>query len=206
MSNKSNHTQFLIIRHGQTDWNLAKKLQGHTDIPLNKTGMAQAHKAARFLHKFELNPSRIYSSDLQRAHKTAQIIGQSHNIPVVPSALLREAHYGEAEGWTFDKINPILEQHAIKYPNREEQQKHSPIPGAESPYEVIQRINHYIELCAASHPGEVTILVSHGGVIKALISQSSGQESMPLDNCCIAHFTYQSNTKTLDFHTIHMAK
>ena len=67
-------TTLFLIRHGQTDWNLAGKIQGHADIPLNVTGKAQAKKVAQFLKKKQASLAALYSSDLQRAHQTAQEI------------------------------------------------------------------------------------------------------------------------------------
>jgi 2,3-bisphosphoglycerate-dependent phosphoglycerate mutase len=69
-------TKLFLIRHGQTDWNLAGKLQGHADIPLNATGKEQAQKVAQFLRKKQISLQALYSSDLQRAHQTAQEISK----------------------------------------------------------------------------------------------------------------------------------
>ena len=86
-----------LIRHGQTDWNLAGRIQGSTDIPLNDTGREQAREAARALDASVTTV--MYSSDLSRANETARIIADVHgwNDPhVIPP--LRERFYGEAEG------------------------------------------------------------------------------------------------------------
>jgi len=210
MSNKRHQIPFFIIRHGQTDWNLERRLQGHTDIPINTTGIAQAKQAAHFLHQLSINPTRIYASDLQRAYKTAEIIGNTHNLTVTPSPLLREAHHGEAEGLTIEERNErfkhLIEKHIANYPDPHERGNHAAIPGAEPHNEVITRVKNHMSWCASSHPEETTILVSHAGVIDALIIQSGGNENVPLPNCCIAHFTYDSNQQTLEFHTVHVAK
>ena len=88
-----------LIRHGQTDWNLAGRIQGSTDIPLNDTGRQQARDAAYALDGSR--PTVMYSSDLRRANETARIIAEVHgwNDPhvIVP---LRERFYGDAEGIT----------------------------------------------------------------------------------------------------------
>ena len=86
-----------LIRHGQTDWNLAGRIQGSTDIELNDTGRAQARDAALALDA--TRPTVMYSSDLSRANETARIIAEVHgwNDPhVIPG--LRERFYGAAEG------------------------------------------------------------------------------------------------------------
>ena len=91
-----NHTPFYYVRHGQTDWNLNKRLQGNTDIALNETGIAQAHAAKDKMAGIEI--TTICSSPLMRARKTADIINTVLNCPIVEIAELKECHFGEHEG------------------------------------------------------------------------------------------------------------
>ncbi|MFM8329434.1 MAG: histidine phosphatase family protein, partial [Actinomycetales bacterium] len=82
----------VLWRHGQTDWNLANRFQGHSDIPLNQTGIDQARKAAPLL--FGLRPSKIISSDLIRAKQTAQELANISRLPIHIDPGLRETNGG----------------------------------------------------------------------------------------------------------------
>ncbi|MCL1883078.1 MAG: histidine phosphatase family protein [Defluviitaleaceae bacterium] len=88
--------RITTIRHGETDWNVAKKLQGSVDIPLNKAGLNQAERLAERLSSEPCDI--IYTSDLMRAKKTAEIINSRHNVELVTTPNLREAGFGEFEG------------------------------------------------------------------------------------------------------------
>lgn len=96
---------FYILRHGQTDWNLNRRLQGSTDIPLNATGREQARKAATLLETSGL--TRIIASPLSRALETAQIVGAHLGIEPLIDPRLIERNFGLFEGMTIDEV----EQH-----------------------------------------------------------------------------------------------
>src|SRR4051794_38680024 len=91
-----------LIRHGETDWNVQERFQGHTDIPLNENGRSQARQLIAVCrhHKIEA----ILSSDLSRALETAQIIAAQLEIKVFQNAGLREANLGKAQGLTHSEI------------------------------------------------------------------------------------------------------
>ena len=88
----------VLWRHGQTDWNIRNRFQGHSDIPLNEVGIYQAQHAARLLADME--PTKIISSDLQRAHATAQELAKLVDLPVDLDVDLRETNGGKWEGKT----------------------------------------------------------------------------------------------------------
>lgn len=92
-----------IIRHGQTDWNVEHKTQGHTDIPLNDVGRKQALDLAHRIKHLKID--RIIASDLSRATETARIINQFFNAPMTTDSRLREFNYGDLEG-TFGLAHP----------------------------------------------------------------------------------------------------
>lgn len=92
----------VLWRHGQTDWNAAMRLQGQSDIALNETGLAQAAAAAPRIA--ELGPTRIISSDLQRASRTAAALGEITGISVQTDPRLRERSFGLWEGMTRSEI------------------------------------------------------------------------------------------------------
>ncbi len=91
-----NHTPFYYVRHGQTDWNLNKRLQGNSDIALNDTGIAQAHAAKDKMQGMSI--TTICCSPLIRARKTADIINTVLNCPIIEIAELKECNFGEHEG------------------------------------------------------------------------------------------------------------
>jgi len=87
---------FYYIRHGQTDWNVERRLQGSIDIPLNDTGISQAHSAKEILRGLPI--THIYSSTLQRARGTADIVNEGLNLPVMGMDMLQEVNFGVLEG------------------------------------------------------------------------------------------------------------
>jgi probable phosphoglycerate mutase len=93
-----NGNRVVLWRHGQTDWNIKNRFQGHSDIPLNEVGKYQAQHAARLLA--DMQPTKIISSDLQRAHVTAQALADLINLPVGIDTDLRETNGGKWEGKT----------------------------------------------------------------------------------------------------------
>lgn len=91
---------FYYIRHGQTDWNVERRFQGSKDIPLNQTGIAQAHAAKDLMRGLPI--THIYSSTLQRARVTADIVNEGLNLPIVGMDGLQEVNFGVFEG----KLSP----------------------------------------------------------------------------------------------------
>lgn len=88
--------EIFLVRHGETEWNRQRRLQGRTDIPLNDAGLAEARRAAKALR--DVNFDRIFTSPLQRARKTAEILRGSREIPVTAEPLLIEVSFGVGEG------------------------------------------------------------------------------------------------------------
>ncbi|WEK59765.1 MAG: histidine phosphatase family protein [Candidatus Microbacterium colombiense] len=160
-------TLLTLVRHGQTDWNLAKRIQGSTDIPLNETGRADARAAAGRLAGGEHHS--IYASPLVRARETAEIIGAELGLGIdgiVPD--LREREFGEGEGMLVpDYIKSFGDWHAE-------------VPGAESLDAVGVRALAALHAIArdarrrSAPTAESVIVVTHGGVIRALIDHVSG--------------------------------
>lgn len=183
--NSSQQTELWLVRHGQTDWNIERRFQGHTDIPLNTQGIEQARKLAAFL-----NGSRIpavYSSDLTRALKTAEILAEGRNIPVFQDPRLREINMGSWEGRTWPDVNEHLT-------GEMEQLNADPVfgraPGGESLAEVAERLKAAADEITARHPGQTVLIVSHGLSVGALNCLANGiplalaREKIP-ENCTI---------------------
>jgi probable phosphoglycerate mutase len=172
-------TFITLIRHGQTDWNLARRIQGSTDIPLNEKGRADAHRAAA--HLAETPHDAIYSSPLLRAKETAEIIAAELGLElagVVPD--VREREFGEGEGMLVsDYISTYGDWHAE-------------VPGAESLHDVGVRAIAALHAIArdsrrrSAPRAESVLVVAHGGVIRSVIDLVSGG-TLPRDGEVIAN-------------------
>ena len=110
-------TRLLIIRHGETAWNAERRIQGHTDIPLNDTGPQQARALAEALTDSPIHA--VYSSDLQRAEETGRIIAASHDAKVITTPQLRERHFGHIEGKTFIDFEVHFPEESLRWRKRD---------------------------------------------------------------------------------------
>ena len=156
--------RIIMLRHGQTDWNAQQKYQGQSDIPLNDTGREQASQAA-LLIKGQEPVQAIYCSDLVRAHETAEIIGRSLRIEPICDARLRELSFGEWEGLTFTEV---YEKFPQAFDDWFRDTENYTVPGGESFHGLSLRVLQAIDdIQQASH--QVALLVTHGGVIKAVL-------------------------------------
>jgi probable phosphoglycerate mutase len=151
-------TRICIVRHGETDWNAERRIQGQTDIPLNATGHKQAHAAARGLAKEGF--TALYSSDLQRTRDTAAVTAQLLQLPVIPEPGLRERNYGEYQGLTQAEIATRADYE--RYINRD---VNFSFGNGESLNVFSERIKTTINRLAARHVGENIVLFAHGGVL-----------------------------------------
>ncbi len=160
-------TTILLIRHGVTDWNVAGRWQGHTDIPLNDDGRAQARKLARRLSDWPIRA--IYTSDLHRAQETATWIAKRHNLRPIMDSNFRERNGGIFQGLTTEQLNS-------KYGDiwRQTRYDGSAPPDGESMLEVGIRAYSSFEKISYAHIGETVAIVSHGGTLNILISHLIG--------------------------------
>jgi len=167
------NTRLLIVRHGQTDWNSGGRFQGQTDIPLNPTGLAQAQAIARRLASE--TPAAIYSSDLQRAWQTAQIIHQAlppeNACPLVPEPRLREMCFGKWEGLTYAEIRTRQPRQLQRW---ESDLEHAAPPGGETLLQMARRVQAAFQDIANAHAVAGVVLVAHGGPLQMLIAQALG--------------------------------
>ena len=157
-------TKVILVRHGQTLWNLEMKYQGHCDVELTEKGVEQAMLVAQRLA--DENVSAVYASDLCRALKTAECIAEKHNLPVTSIPGLREINFGEWEGLTFEGINSQwTDTMAAVFTHPDEAQ----IPGGETFRAVKERATLALEKLVAAHPNQTIVVVSHGGTIRTLL-------------------------------------
>ncbi len=168
-------TRFCLVRHGETDWNAKRRLQGHTDIDLNARGLAQAEQMARAIKRINLAFDVLYTSDLQRAAKTAKAIEQLFSTSAITNVGLRERHLGALQGLTTDEapqLEPDLWRSHLSRNVTEE------LRGGESIQQFADRINTALEKIREQHLGKTVLLVSHGGALDMMYRIASNQ---PLD-------------------------
>ncbi|CAA0840932.1 Phosphoglycerate mutase-like protein 4 [Striga hermonthica] len=166
-----NYAEIIVIRHGETEWNADRRIQGHLDVDLNDAGRQQAVAVAERISR-EPKISAVYSSDLKRAFYTAEIIAKSCGVPeVMKDPDLRERHLGALQGAILNeiaKVNP--EAHKAFLSNQDDQE----IPGGgESFNQLYERCTWALQRIAQKHIGERVVVVSHGGTIRALHKRAS---------------------------------
>jgi alpha-ribazole phosphatase len=152
----------LLIRHGQTNWNLEQRFQGQSDIPLNETGRKQAQSLAERLAAEHFDA--IYSSDLQRATETANIITQMSGCK--PDLRLREVNFGDWEGLTYDEIK--AKHPAVLSAWENDIFKNAP-PHGETLEGLAVRVQSMLDELREKHEDQNILIVAHGGVLQALI-------------------------------------
>ena len=160
-------TTIFLIRHGQTDWNLAHRWQGHIDIPLNETGRRQSGLLAQRLANLPIRA--VDTSDLARAFETATILAEPMGLQPIPDSTLRERFGGHFQGLTFDELES---QHEEAW--RRVRLENGTPPGGESLFQVAKRMSAFYETIAIRHSGQLVALVSHGGALNLLIAAIVG--------------------------------
>ena len=165
-------TELILARHGETEWNEKSLIQGAQDIPLNKRGISQAHRLAARLADEKL--AGIYASNLQRAVKTAEIIADKHNLSVKQESDLQEINFGIWEGKSFAEIEEAAPDWIEKWKSRRD--INAP-PQGENLTQLRDRAAVALEEILEKHQGGKVLVVSHGGLIRALVSHYLG---MPL--------------------------
>jgi len=167
-------TEVILVRHGQTDWNVQGRWQGQTDVPLNALGLAQAEAVAETLDGRPL--AAIYTSDLQRAVQTAEALSRTSGAPIFLDARLREIDLGAWEGMFFPEIEATDGERLRAL--REHPATHR-APGGESPTEVQERVVAVLREIAAAYPDDRVAIVSHGLALAAIKVYLLG---LPLDD------------------------
>jgi probable phosphoglycerate mutase len=166
-------TELWLVRHGQTDWNQEGRYQGQADIPLNAAGLDQARELAQLLDGRFFNA--IYSSDLQRARQTAQILAAKLGLPIHLDTRLREIDQGEWQGLLVSEL-------AQRYNTEMSARLNNPLsaraPGGESVGEVAMRVWAAADDIAAAHPSGSILVVSHGLALATLVAKG---RSIPLE-------------------------
>jgi probable phosphoglycerate mutase len=156
-------TRIIAIRHGETDWNAATRIQGHTDIALNANGVEQARQLGAALANEEIDA--VYSSDLSRAADTAQAIATHHKLTVHTHTGLRERHFGYFEGLTWAAIEAKHPKDALAWRSRD---THFAPAGGESLVALKARVVNTLNELAAKQIGQHIVIAAHGGILDQL--------------------------------------
>jgi 2,3-bisphosphoglycerate-dependent phosphoglycerate mutase len=164
------NTRLCIVRHGETDWNAARRIQGHVDIPLNVVGHSQAAATAHGIvgEKF----AAIYSSDLIRTMQTANTLAGIAGVQVQAEPGLRERHFGRMQGMTYEEIQAQDVVEAARFRQRD---PYYDFGGGETLIAFADRIHATVERLATTHPGQTLLLVTHGGVLDIIHRRISGR-------------------------------
>ena len=156
-------TRIIAIRHGETDWNAATRIQGHTDIALNANGVEQARQLGAALANEDIDA--VYASDLSRAADTAQAIATHHRLTVHTHTGLRERHFGYFEGLTWAAIEAKHAEDALAWRSRD---THFAPAGGESLEALKARVLNTLNELAGKHMGQHIVIAAHGGILDQL--------------------------------------
>ena len=171
-------TTLILARHGETDWNLERRVQGHSDRPLNDTGRRQAEALAEALAGERLDA--VYSSDLVRAHETARIVAARHSLDVTVVPDLREKNFGTWEGLTDREIG-------LRFP----ESRNGPWGDGETSEELSARVVAALRRIADAHAGQSVLVVSHGGALRAVLRHSGLDAFEDIVNCHVVRMAYE---------------
>lgn len=160
-------TTILLARHGESDWNRAKRWQGHADRPLTDLGRAQGHDLAERLAGTELDA--VYSSDLQRARETAEIVARSQGLDVDVVPALREVDVGSWSGLTRSEAEQQFPEAYRRWVGGGEGWDDGETYG-----QLSERVVGAVYEIAADHPGDRVLVVAHGGSIRAVHAAALG--------------------------------
>jgi len=162
-------TRLILVRHGETNWNLERRYQGQADVPLNERGREQAKLLAERLRGERIEA--IYASDLSRAYETAEIIAEAVGQEVKALESLREVDTGVWTGLTFKEVETRYPEHLRKW--RADPLGVKRLEG-ESYLALFERTKAAIREIAEAHPGQTVLIVGHGGNIKCIVLDALG--------------------------------
>jgi probable phosphoglycerate mutase len=188
-------TRILLARHGETEWNAVRRVQGWTDIPLSEKGHAQAEALAVRLSHIPL--AAVYSSDLSRAAQTAEPAAARQGLTVQTAPELREKGFGEWEGLTQADLERDYPHLWHRY--HVARDLTALVPGGETWPQVQERLSAALGRILAAHsgPDEAVLLVGHGGSGRMVILEALGATlptllRLHLDNASLSHLDFRS--------------
>lgn len=179
--------KIYLVRHGATIWNAEHRIQGHTDVPLNETGLEQSRRIAQRLKDQKIDA--VWSSDLTRARVTAEILAEPHGLTVNTTPLLRERRFGDWEGLTQEEIVARGDRQLLDA-YRAAVVADLP-PNAESMQSVWNRLSQALKEIIHLHAEGQVAVVGHGGSLRVILCQAMRApmecvRHIWLDNACLS--------------------
>jgi len=186
-------TRICFIRHGETDWNVEKRIQGQIDIPLNETGRAQA--LAMAFSAAHHNFDAIYSSDLMRARNTANMLAARRGLDVKILPPLRERHFGIFQGLTAAEGKVSQPEAHARYLARDPDYD---FETGESMASLAKRVEAAVQEMTQHHAGHTIAAVTHGGVLDILYRKATGKplhkpRDFNIPNCALNWFHFDGH-------------
>lgn len=174
-----NKVKIYYVRHGETDWNLAKKMQGgETEKPLNETGNRQANETRKKLE--EIKYDILICSPMNRAKQTAEIINKDRNVPIIFDERIRERKLGKFEGYdATEELENKIWDYNLNYE----------IPNGENLHDFEKRILEFLEEIKQKYFDKTVLIVAHGGVAKIIkahlygMLESKNISEIEMKNC-----------------------
>lgn len=190
---QNREAEIILIRHGETQWNIEGRWQGHADSPLTKKGVNQAKAVAKRLR--ETSFSALYSSDLGRAMQTATIISHVTGHEIVADQRLRERNVGVLQGMT---LKEMMTRYPEEWSQYQSQKAEYVIPEGESANQRSQINIEFLTGIAKKHMGECAVIITHGGVLNNLFKHvlkipPEGNRRYKIYNGAINSFAYSEN-------------
>jgi len=190
-----------IFRHGQTDWNLIRRMQGHTDIPLNEEGRKQAQALQQY---FKENPVDLFvSSDLSRAQETAAIANAHLKQPLLLYPGFREVSLGILEGMTQEEVRRQFgDESWEKWASLHPENADFHYPQAESSRQAVMRFSMSLKIFCKEHSFSHAGLCTHGFVMRRFLHtlRPDIKEALPIPNCVVYTVEWDAATDSFSFH------
>ncbi len=165
--------ELLLVRHGETEWNSQRRIQGQLDVPLNATGQEQAQALAARLAGLAI--AAVYTSDLSRARQTAEPIADALSLPLRVDRRLRERHFGRLQGRFYEELQRDAPEVHERMQSRD---LDFDLDGGETLPRFHRRVCDVLSDLAGRHPQGRIVVVSHGGVLDCVYRMAG---MMPLD-------------------------
>ncbi|MGB3128224.1 MAG: histidine phosphatase family protein [Dehalococcoidia bacterium] len=190
-------TRFVLVRHGQTEWNRVERFRGRKDLLLDATGLRQALAAALRIKDWPV--AAVYSSPLRRALETAKVIANQLDLPVEPLDGLIDLDFGDWQGLTAEEA---AKQDGELYKLWVERPDQVRFPGGEGLADVHDRVVAAVEDIAVKNPDRVVVLVSHNVVCRVLLCSLLGLDNSHFwqvgqDVCAINAFEIREGVPTV---------
>jgi 2,3-bisphosphoglycerate-dependent phosphoglycerate mutase len=192
-------TRLVLIRHGETDDNVADRVAGWRDSTLTDRGRGQVELVATFVAE-HYRPVAVYASPLRRAAETAASLARHLGLPIRFEPDLREISFGDAEGLTFHELRERFPEIVTRAANADDDELSW--PNGEMRRDFHRRWRQAIDVIVDAHPGETVAVVTHGGVVSGLLAhvaegRPSRWDAYRSANCSVAEIVVSDGTHAI---------